>query len=171
MEQFTPEMMGAGQAMIMTDPPLHGAMRRGFNRLFLPRPVGRYESLGEALVGDILDGVIARGACDFVVEVAARLPMAFICEIMGIPRKDWADLFRWGNMAVGFEDAEYQVESGSAFETRQIGLGKLGSYTTQLAPERCYARESRIVRATGYGRGAMAYCSTDSWQRYAAVHV
>jgi cytochrome P450 len=85
MEQFTPEMMGAGQAMIMIDPPLHGAMRRGFNRLFLPRPIGRYESPGEALVGEILGDVLARGECDFVVEVAARLPMAFICEIMGIP--------------------------------------------------------------------------------------
>ena len=136
MEQFTPEMMGAGQAMIMTDPPLHGAMRRGFNRLFLPRPIGRYESLGEALVAEILEGVIARGECDFVVEVAARLPMAFICEIMGVPRKDWPEIFQWGNMAVGYEDAEYQVDSGSPLETRLVGQGKLGSFTTQLALER-----------------------------------
>jgi cytochrome P450 len=63
MEQLTPEMMGAGQAMIMTDPPLHGAMRRAFNRLFLPRPIGRYESPGEALVGEILEDVMARGEC------------------------------------------------------------------------------------------------------------
>jgi cytochrome P450 len=136
MERLTPEMMGAGQAMIMTDPPLHGAMRRGFNRLFLPRPVGRYESPGEALVGEILAGVMARGECDFVVEVAARLPMAFICEIMDVPRKDWPDLFRWGNMSIGFEDAEYQVESGSPFETREAGIGGIGSYTTKLALER-----------------------------------
>jgi cytochrome P450 len=136
MEQFTPEMMGARQAMLLTDPPLHGAMRRGFNRLFLPRPIGRYESRGEALVGEILEGVMARGECDFVVDVAARLPMAFICEIMDIPRKDWADLFRWGNMAVGCEDAEYQVESGSPLETNQTGTNKLGSYTTRLALER-----------------------------------
>jgi cytochrome P450 len=43
MEQLTPEMMGSGEMMIMTDPPLHGAMRRAFNRLFLPRPVRRGE--------------------------------------------------------------------------------------------------------------------------------
>jgi cholest-4-en-3-one 26-monooxygenase len=136
MEQLTPEMMGAGQTMIMTDPPLHGAMRRGFNRLFLPRPVGRYESLGEALVGEILQDVMARGECDFVVEVAARLPMAFICEIMGIPRQDWPDLFRWGNMSIGFEDAEYQVDSGSPLETRQTGIERIGLYTTKLALQR-----------------------------------
>ena len=44
MEQLTPEKMGAGQMMIMTDPPLHAAMRRAFNRLFLPRAVVRDES-------------------------------------------------------------------------------------------------------------------------------
>src|SRR5581483_6440801 len=48
MEQITPEMMGAGQMMIMTDPTLHTAMRRAFNRLFLPRAVGKYASPGAA---------------------------------------------------------------------------------------------------------------------------
>src|SRR5208282_4518435 len=136
MEALTPEMQGAGQMMIMTDPPLHNAMRRAFNRLFLPRPIGKYESPGHELVAEILDGILARGECDFVVEVAARLPMAFICEIMGIPRKDWADMFKWGNMSVGQEDPEYQVESGSPMETRQEGAANLGSYCAKLALER-----------------------------------
>ena len=136
MEQLTPEMMGAGQMMIMTDPPLHGAMRRAFNRLFLPRPVGKYESPGHELVGEILDNVLVRGKCDFVVDVAARLPMAFICEIMGIPRKDWADMFKWGNMSIGFEDAEYQLDSASPLETRQHGMMNLGKYCARLALER-----------------------------------
>lgn len=136
METLTPEMMGAGQMMIMTDPPLHGAMRRAFNRLFLPRAVGRFANPGIALVHEILEGVLERGECDFVVDVAARLPMAFICEIMGIPRADWPNMFKWGNMSIGFEDAEYQVESGSALETRQQGSMNLGSYCAKLALER-----------------------------------
>jgi cytochrome P450 len=136
MESLTPEMMGAGQMMIMTDPPLHGAMRRAFNRLFLPRPVGKYATPGEELVGEILNEVMARGECDFVVDVAARLPMAFICEIMGIPRCDWPDMFKWGNMSIGFADPEYQVESGSALETRQAGAMNLGMYCMKLALER-----------------------------------
>lgn len=30
-------------------------------------------------------------------------------------------MFRWGNMSLGQEDPEYQVESGSPFETRAHG--------------------------------------------------
>jgi cytochrome P450 len=136
MEQVTPEMMGAGQMMIMTDPPLHVAMRRAFNRLFLPRPVGRYESPGRLLVDEVLSDVMDRGDCDFVVDVAARLPMAFICEIMGIPRVDWPLMFKWGNMALGNEDPEYQTESKSPRETRHQGSFNLGSYCSKLALER-----------------------------------
>lgn len=149
MEQVTPEMIGAGQMMIMTDPPLHTAMRRAFNRLFLPRAVGMYDDPGRKLVAEILDAVLDRGTCDFVVDVAARLPMAFICEIMGIPRVDWEDMFTWGNMALGFEDAEYQVESGSAMETRQQGAVNLGRYCVQHALERRGADGEDLLSVLG----------------------
>ncbi len=103
-EQITPEMLGSGEMMLMTDPPLHGAMRRAFNRLMLPRAIGRFEVPGPQLVTEILDAAFERGEFDFVLDVAARLPMAFICEIMGIPRSDWPDMSMWGNMIAGNED-------------------------------------------------------------------
>jgi len=136
MEQVTPQMLGSGEMMLMTDPPLHGAMRRAFNRLMLPRAVGRYEAPGPQLVREILDEAMARGECDFVVDVAARLPMAFICEIMGIPCEDWPDMFKWGNMVAGNEDPEYQVDSGSPLDTRQEGSRNIGRYCVAAALER-----------------------------------
>ncbi len=136
MEQVTPEMLGSGEMMLMTDPPLHGAMRRAFNRLLLPRAVGRFEVPGPELVREIIEEAMARGECDFVVDVAARMPMAFICEIMGIPRDDWTDMFKWGNMVAGNEDSEYQVDSGSALDTRQVGSRNIGSYCVKAALER-----------------------------------
>src|SRR5215475_5093297 len=136
MEQVTPEMFGSGQMMLMTDPPLHGAMRRAFNRVMLPRAVGRFEVPGPQLVREILDEAMALETCDFVVDVAARLPLAFICEIMGIPRADWPDMFKWGNMVAGNEDPEYQVESGSSAETRQEGSESIGRYCLAAALER-----------------------------------
>src|SRR5216684_6154582 len=136
MERVTPAMLGCGEMMLLTDPPLHGAMRRAFNRLMLPRAVGRFEVPGMLLVREILDQALARGECDFVLDVAARLPMAFICEIMGIPRSDWPAMFKWGNMIAGNEDPEYQVESGSPVETRMEGTLNIGQYCVKAALER-----------------------------------
>jgi cytochrome P450 len=122
--------------MLLTDPPLHGAMRRAFNRLMLPRAVGRFEVPGALLVREILDQAVASGECDFVVDVVAQLPMAFICEIMGIPRCDWPQMFRWGNMVAGNEDPEYQVDSGSPLQTRQEGSRNISNYCLEATLER-----------------------------------
>jgi cholest-4-en-3-one 26-monooxygenase len=136
MELVTPEQLGSGEMMLMTDPPLHGAMRRAFNRLLLPRAVGRFEAPGPQLVREILEEAMAHGECDFVVDVAARMPMAFICEIMGIAREDWPNMFKWGNMVAGNEDPEYQVDSGSALDTRQEGSRSIGHYCMDASLDR-----------------------------------
>ncbi len=62
--------------------------------------------------------------------------MAFICEIMGIPRGDWPLMFKWGNMVAGNEDPEYQVDSGSPLETRQEGSRNISNYCLEAALER-----------------------------------
>jgi cytochrome P450 len=134
MEQISSQVMGCGESMIMTDPPRHIAMRKAFNRLFLPRAVAVLEASGRKLVAEILADVLPRGQCDLVVDVAAKLPMAFICEVMRIPRQDWERMYLWGNMAVGAEDPEYQV--GSALDTRREGNSSIFKYCAQLALER-----------------------------------
>src|SRR5262249_48343009 len=50
MNPFPREGGGAEKMIPHPAPPLHGAMRRAFNRLFLPRAVGRFASPGVALV-------------------------------------------------------------------------------------------------------------------------
>ncbi|HZY60817.1 MAG TPA: cytochrome P450 [Candidatus Binataceae bacterium] len=134
MEQISPQAMGCGESMIMTDPARHIAMRKAFNRLFLPRAVAVHEASGRKLVAEILDEVLPRGECDLVVDVAVKLPMAFICEMMGIPRKDWVRMNTWGNMVAGAEDPEYQV--GSALDTRREGNSSIFKYCAQLSLER-----------------------------------
>jgi cytochrome P450 len=69
-----------------------------------------------------------------VVDVAARLPMAIICDIMAIPRADWDSMFKWANMVIGGEDPEYQV--GSAMQTAMMGGMHLFTYCLELAKRR-----------------------------------
>jgi cytochrome P450 len=61
MEQVTPAMLGAGEMMLLTDPPTHGVMRRALNRPMLPRAVEGLEASAVQLVREILDQAMARG--------------------------------------------------------------------------------------------------------------
>jgi cytochrome P450 len=150
MERVTPATLGCGEMMLLTDPPLHGAMRRAFNRLMLPRAVGRFEAPGAVLVREILDRAMEQSECDFVVDIAAQLPMAFICEIMGIPRCDWPQMFKWGNMVTGNEDPEYQVASGSPLETRQEGSRNISNYCLAAALERRGGNRDDLLSVLGH---------------------
>lgn len=134
-QMLSPEMRGCGQMLIGTDPPRHNAMRKRFNDAFLPRAVMQLESSGRRIVSEVIDAVAQRGECDFVVDVAARLPMAIICEMMAIPRSDWDSMFKWANMVIGGEDPEYQV-GGSAMQTSMEGGMQLFMYCLNLAKNR-----------------------------------
>jgi cytochrome P450 len=55
----------------------------------------------------IVDEIIERGECDFVTEVAARLPLRIIVDMMGIPRSEEEYIFDRTNVILGFSDPEY----------------------------------------------------------------
>ena len=58
----------------------------------------------------IIDDVIERGECDFVEDVAARLPLWVIAEMMGVPDEDRPHVYAIGNKMVGFDDPEYDED-------------------------------------------------------------
>jgi len=41
-----------------------------------------------AVCTSIIDSIVDKGECDFVVDIAAKLPTAVICEMMDIRRED-----------------------------------------------------------------------------------
>jgi len=104
-----PARSGMGRMMIMTDPPRHAKVRQVVSRRFTPRAVAPYEGRIRQIASEIVDSVIERGECDFVVDVAAKLPTAAICELMGIQREHWDLMFTIANQSVGRHDEEYSM--------------------------------------------------------------
>src|SRR6516225_4769422 len=83
-----PRMLyGFGQMMITTDPPRHGRIRQMLNRRFTPRALAPHEPHVRAITREIIDAVAEHGRCDLVVDVAAKLPTAVICEMLAVPRE------------------------------------------------------------------------------------
>src|SRR5213593_4644706 len=93
--------------LINMDAPRHTRFRRLVNMGFSPKMVSRMEPHIRELANRLIDGVAARGECDFVTEVAAELPLQVIVEMMGVPVEDRHRVFEWSNRLIGFDDPEY----------------------------------------------------------------
>jgi len=141
---------GFRQMMIMTDPPRHTRMRQMMNRRFTPRALAPLEPHVRAIATEIIDAVATRGECDLVVDVAAKLPTAVICEMLAIPRKDWEMMLALTNMAIGSEDPEFQVD-GSAQKTGSQAQMEIFNYFTALIAERRSNRGEDLVSALVHG--------------------
>lgn len=84
---------GDHKMMLMMDPPDHTRFRKIISREFTQGPAAALRPRIEALSKQIVDAVIARGACDFVADVAGELPSFVIAELMGMPLEDGRKLY------------------------------------------------------------------------------
>ena len=118
--------------MVSMDPPVHTRYRRLVNKGFTPRMVGELEASIHRVADDIIDRVCARGRADFVLDIAAELPLIVLAELLGVPSEDRVKMFDWSNRMVGREDAEYQVGHEHAEEAAALAAAELFSYAAEL---------------------------------------
>jgi cytochrome P450 family 142 subfamily A polypeptide 1 len=83
--------------MVAMDRPEHMVRRNLVNRGFTPRRVAAYEGRVREICTRILDAVAERGACDFVRDVAAPLPLVVIGDLLGVDPADHERLLRWSD--------------------------------------------------------------------------
>ena len=128
----TPELNEFFGSMINMDAPRHTKLRKLVSAGFTPRTISRVEQAVRAQARRIVDAVAPKGACDFVEEVAAALPLRIICDMMGIPDADHRRIFELTNIILGVGDPEYA-------STREELMGaalELFQYAQALAEER-----------------------------------
>lgn len=126
--------MGVGENVLTIDPPRHGEMRKVMAEPFLPKALADGEARTKALISGIFDALPDHGEIDLVGDLAVRIPMAVICDILKLPAEDWDALLAWGKMAIGGSDPEYQ--RGSAAETVSHGYQLLYDYSLRQAGAR-----------------------------------
>jgi cholest-4-en-3-one 26-monooxygenase len=123
---------GGGKLMLTTDPPEHTRYRKLVNKGFTPRMINALEKHIREEAVDIIDRAIAKSEADFVVDIAAELPLQAIAELIGVPMEERGKLFDWSNRMIGSEDPEYSV-------TREEAMGasiEMFMYAQQLADQR-----------------------------------
>jgi cytochrome P450 len=149
-EQAPAEMYGQSKMMLVTDPPRHGKQRMLLNKRFTPRSLAPTEPHVRAVCTSIIDSIIDKGQCDFIVDVAAKLPTAVICEMMDIPPEDWDLMYAIANMSVGASDPEYQIE-GSVRATGQQAQQDAFNYFVKVIAERRQNPGTDLVSALVQG--------------------
>jgi methyl-branched lipid omega-hydroxylase len=94
-------------SMINMDDPRHGRLRRIVSAGFTPKMLKKVEDGVQRAAASIVDDVLRDGGGDFVTQVAARLPLKVICDMMGIPESQYDTVFTRSNIILGAADPEY----------------------------------------------------------------
>lgn len=85
------------RALLSVDGEDHTRLRKLVSRAFTPRSVEHLRESMRALTHSLVDGFASRGQCEFMADFADHYPIQMICELLGVPREDYAQFGRWAN--------------------------------------------------------------------------
>jgi cholest-4-en-3-one 26-monooxygenase len=134
MDIVSDDPQGAAMSQMLPglDRPEHTRHRRIVSKGFSPRTLRYVEDHLALKARLIVDNVIDRGSCDFVVDVAAALPLHAIAELMGVPEGDRRKMFEWSNLMIGIDDPEY----GGDMDRAMVASAEMMEYADALRSER-----------------------------------
>lgn len=96
-------------SFLAMDPPQHGRMRGLVARAFTPRRVAEMEDGIRALTVEHLLPALEGGEFDFVADLAGKVPMDVISEMLGVPKADRTELRLKSDLLVHREEGVTDV--------------------------------------------------------------
>jgi len=123
-------------SMISLDDPRHGRLRKLVSAGFTPRMLSKMEADVQTAATAVVDGIARQGGCDFVSEVAARLPLKIICDMMAIPESQYDFVFDQTNIILSQGDPEYIPDDANPLEAFLTAGANLAMLMTEVADSR-----------------------------------
>jgi cytochrome P450 len=127
--------------MISTDPPKHTKLRSVVNRGFTPKMIAKAEGSVRERARRIVDAIAPKGEAEFVTEVADALPVAIICDMMGVPEPDRHRLLDLTNQLLAGGDKQF----GGTRESLMQAAGELREYGLWLGKQRLAHPENDLT--------------------------
>ncbi len=100
------EMVEYFSGMISTDNPKHSRLRRIVSNAFSPRNVRAVEDAVERVADDLVTRALSGGSGDFVVDLAAPLPLRIVCEMMGVPPSEYDTVLHCSSVILSMGDPD-----------------------------------------------------------------
>jgi len=119
-------------SFLALDPPRHGRMRALVSRGFTPRRVAELEPRIRELTRRHLEPALDGEAFDFVGDLAGKLPMDVVSELLGVPVADRDELRRLSDLLVHREDGVHDVPPAGI----EAAITLVGYYTAMLDERR-----------------------------------
>jgi methyl-branched lipid omega-hydroxylase len=135
-------------SMINMDDPRHARLRRIVSRAFSPRLIAKFQDDVRRAAALVVDDLLAAGPCDFVANVAAKLPLKIICDMMGIPDDQYDMVLANTNIILSGADPEFLSEDVDQAVLQLLGAGQaLADLLTGLAAVRAEKPAEDLVSA------------------------
>ncbi|WP_186763399.1 cytochrome P450 family protein [Lentzea tibetensis] len=126
-----------GQSMLFSDDPQHRRLRKLAGLTFGTRRVQQLRPHIERLTRDLIDTLPTGVPVDLITALAVPLPLQVICELLGIPERDWPALREWTEDLMT-EDRELTLPASRA----------IGAYFQhQLLPAKRENPDDRLLSA------------------------
>lgn len=140
-----PRDFAAGVLFNMQDDPRHHHLRRLVTPSVSPKQLRSIEASLTDRCTAILDAVVERGSCDFLVDVAAELPLQAIAALLGVPQDDRHFLLEWADATLDYDDHD----PGSTSARSQAANAAMADYSVRLLDEkrRCPADDIMSIIA------------------------
>ncbi|RPK55974.1 Cytochrome P450 107B1 [Streptomyces sp. ADI96-02] len=116
--------VSAGTSMLSRDAPDHTRLRRLVAREFTPRRMELLAPRVREMTDGLLDAMLTAPGreADLVEALSFPLPMAVICELLGVPFLDRQDFRTWSGQAVSSVDPSVRASSARAMTAYVAGL-------------------------------------------------
>jgi cytochrome P450 len=127
-------------SFLAMDPPRHTRMRSLVSKAFTARRVAELEPEIRALAVRYLDAAVEKGRFDMVGDVAGKLPMDVISQMIGVPETDRAEVRRLADLLVHRDEGVFDVPR-EGIEAALV----LAGYFSDMVTERRRARRDDLT--------------------------
>ncbi|GAB7105964.1 cytochrome P450 [Streptomyces phaeofaciens JCM 4814] len=103
-----------GLNMVQTDPPQHTRLRKLVAQAFTPRRIEAMRTGIQKTTDELLDEMLPLGRVDLVEAFALPLPLAVICELLGVPAADRKTFHHWYLESTDFSRPEAAMAAAQA---------------------------------------------------------
>jgi cholest-4-en-3-one 26-monooxygenase len=142
---MTPDQLELTKALLINhDPPEHTRLRKLVSRLFTPRSVASLEEKLASAAHEIVRAAAEKDTGNFVEDIAMKLPLLAIADLIGVPEADRERLFAWTNAVMNTDDPDFDSDPTTA-NAELMGY----AYTMAEERRRCPADDivTKLVQA------------------------